>query len=104
MNKKQEDFIKNTNIINEMLSNNRPISEIARLCNLKYETCKRYLIKFGFNFKTNQNRKGINHKELYKSAMYYINNNITINASKLRNKLLKDGIKEAKCECCGLTK
>lgn len=39
----------------------------------------------------------------YIPASYYINNNKPLASDKLKKKLLKEGIKEARCECCGLT-
>lgn len=45
------------------------------------------------------------HYESRKSAMWYIENNKPINAPKLREKLIEEGIKENKCENpeCGIT-
>jgi ribosomal protein L37E len=90
-------------VITKWLNDKKPLTEIARYLNVKYDTLKRFLIKEDIPFETNQNRKGIPHLEIRKTSMYYIENNISISASKLRKKLIEDGLKEYKCECCGLT-
>lgn len=41
--------------------------------------------------------------EQYKSALEYIENNIPIPSHRLKIKLIRDGIKEDKCELCGLS-
>lgn len=45
---------------------------------------------------------GINHKG-YVPASEYFNDHKFIKTSKLKEKLLKEGYKENKCECCGIT-
>lgn len=37
----------------------------------------------------------------YKSALYYINNNIPLNSHKLKLKLIREGLKPDYCEICG---
>ena len=89
--------------IKQMIAENVPLMEIARGLSIKYATLKRHLKRLGVEYSTNQNRKGRPHYESRVSAMYYIENNIPIDAPKLRKKLLEEGIKECKCERCGLT-
>ena len=89
--------------IKQMIVENVPLMEIARELSIKYDTLKRHLKRLGVEYSTNQNRKGRPHYESRVSAMYYIENNIPIDAPKLRKKLLEEGIKECKCERCGLT-
>lgn len=38
-----------------------------------------------------------------RSVEEYLNNSASINSFKLKLRLLKEGIKQAKCECCGIT-
>ena len=100
---KQHIIEENLDEIKKMLSDNTPISEIARWLGVKYDTVIRYLRRLGIPYATNQNRKGKPHYEARTSAMYYIENNIPISAPKLRKKLLDDGIKERVCERCQRT-
>lgn len=93
----------NLDIVKEEISNGKPLMEIARDLGVKYDTLKRHLKRLGVEYATNPHRKGRPHYESRVSAMYYIENNIPIGAPKLRKKLLEEGIKECKCERCGLT-
>ena len=93
----------NLDIVKEEISNGKPLMEIARDLGVKYDTLKRHLKRLDVEYATNPNRKGRPHYESRVSAMYYIENNIPINAPKLRKKLLEEGIKESKCERCGIT-
>ena len=93
----------NLDKIKQMLAESRPIAEIARELCVKYDTLIRYLKKLEIPYGTNQGRKGISHSEQKTTAMYYIENNIPVEAPKLRKKLIEEGIKERKCERCGVT-
>lgn len=80
-----------------------PLAEIARNLGVKYDTLIRHLKRLGVEYATNPNRKGKPHYESRISAMYYIENGIPIGAPILRKKLIEEGIKENKCERCGIT-
>lgn len=68
----------------------------------KQETLNSYLKKMGIEYAGQQNKKGqFKGTNCYKDSVYYIDNNIPISSSKLREKLIRDGIKERKCEICG---
>lgn len=103
MNSKQYIIEDNLERIKELLSDHTPLAQIAKELGVKYDTLLRYLKKLNIPYTTNPNRKGRPHYESRVSAMYYIENNIDISAPKLRKKLIEEGIKEEKCECCGLT-
>lgn len=100
---KLENTIKNLDMVKEMISQNRPIFEISRKLGIKYDTLKAHLKKLGIEYKTNPNRKGIAHKEKRKDSYYYLGTEHYIRAGFLKEKLIEDGIKECKCEKCGLT-
>jgi len=103
MNSKLEYIKENLDIINEMIENNRPKFEIARALGIKYDTLNKNLKLLGIEYAGNPNRKGIPHLEGRKLAEEYFNGNRNVSASTLRSKLINEGIKEEKCECCGLT-
>lgn len=103
MNSKLEYIKSNLGIINEMINNKRPKFEIARALNVKYETLNKYLRELGIEYKGNQSRKGIPHYSERKPISEYLNGNINIQASKLRIRLIEEGLKEEKCENCGNT-
>lgn len=89
--------------IKKMISENMPLMEISREIGVKYNTLVRHLKRLGIDYGTNQNRKGRPHYESRVPAMYYIESGAPISAPKLRKKLIDDGIKENKCEKCGIT-
>ena len=103
MNEKREYIRENLGIINKMIENKRPKFEIARVLGVKYETLNKYLKEFGINYEGNPNRKGIPHLEGRTFMEEYFNGNINVSASTLRRKLIKNGFKDERCECCGLT-
>lgn len=103
MNSKLNYIKENLGIINKMIENKRPKFEIARVLNVKYATLDKYLKKFGIDYKGNPSRKGFSHYSERKDINTYLNGNTTIQASKLRTRLIEEGLKEEKCECCGNT-
>ena len=101
----KQNYLKENEInIITLLNDNTPIAEIARRLSVKYDTLKRYLNKNNIKYNTNPNRTGKPHYESRKSAMYYIENNITIDSKILKKKLIEEGLKERKCECCDMSK
>ena len=91
----------NITLIKELEENNIPLMEVARILGIKYDTLKKHLTTLGINYRKNPNRKGLIHKESRKSLEYILNSNMSNSAKRIR--LIEDGIKEAKCECCGLS-
>ena len=70
----------------------------------KQETLNSYLKKMNIIYSGQQAKKGqYKGGNAYVPAMHYIENNLPISSFKLKNKLIKDGIKENKCECCGIS-
>lgn len=68
----------------------------------KVQTLSTYYRKFGINYKGNQGAKGVKISTRRKSALDIISNPNISNARK-RRKLIEDGLKEERCECCGLS-
>lgn len=91
----------NISLIKEYESNNRPLAEVARRLNVKYDTLKKYLNILGVSYKCNPNRKGLKRPNESKPIEEILWGNST-NAKK-RQILIDRGIKESKCECCGLS-
>ena len=100
----KEEYIKSKlDVIKEMINDNKPKFEIARVVGVKYDTLKKYLKEWGINYTGNQHRKGMPHFEGRTPIEEYLNGNIRVEAHKLRKRLLEEGIKEEKCEKCGCT-
>ena len=68
----------------------------------KQNTLNSYLSKMGIEYAGNQFGTGIKHDPKYKSAIEYIKSSC-VKSQTLKDKLIRDGLKEDACECCGLT-
>lgn len=77
-----------------------PLAEVSRRLAINYDTLKKYLNILEINYQVNQNRKGRPHPEGRVTIEQVLNSN-RCNSSK-RKRLIEEGIKENKCECCGL--
>lgn len=99
----RKDILEKRDLIEKLISENQPNTEIARQLNCKVDTLKSYFKKMGIVYAGNMNRKGKEHKEAYVPASEYFDNTKKISSHKLKLKLIKDGIKEHKCEQCGIT-
>ena len=91
----------NITLIKEYESNNRPLVEVARKLGVKYDTLKKYLNILGISYKCNPNRKGLKRPNEIKPIEELLQGNGS-NVRK-RKVLIERGIKENKCECCGLS-
>lgn len=78
-----------------------PLMEVARNLGIKYDTLKKYLKILNITYRLNPNRKGIKHPESKVSILKILNGNSTNSAK--RRRLIEEGVKEEKCECCGLS-
>ena len=63
----------------------------------------KYLKEMGIKYSGNPNRKGISHPNERTKVNKYLTDNMTTSTSStvIRKKLIEEGIKEEKCECCG---
>lgn len=96
------DILERKEDILRWIEEERPKCYMCEQLHCKQETLNSYLKKMGIEYAGQQNKKG-QHKgsNVYKPASYYIDNNINIQSHKLKEKLIRDGIKENKCELCG---
>lgn len=95
------DILAKKDDILKWVSENLPNAEIARRLNCKVDTLKSYYKIFGISYKGNQNRANMKHHESRKPLQEILNGNSSNSIKRLR--LISDGIKEEKCECCGLS-
>ena len=81
------------------------LGEIAKRLSCKRDTLTSYLKKLDIKYSGQQSRKGQQKgPNKYKDSSYYTYEGAPyIHSSRLREKLIKDGIKEDKCEKCGNT-
>lgn len=81
--------------LKKFMGEQKSLQEISILLGLNRDTLRKYLKQLGIKY------CGTKPKE--HDAKYYLETGAFITASALRKKLLNEGIKEEKCECCGLS-
>jgi len=86
-----------------LVCENKPKAEICRFLQCKPETLDSYLKKWGIEYKGNSARKGIKHLESRTETSLYLSNDRSITSHKLKLRLIEEGYKEHRCECCNLT-
>lgn len=91
----------NIDLIREYEKLRKPLAEVLRTLGIKYDTLKKYLKILNIDYKCNQSRKGLSRPYEQKPLDIVLNGN-SFNARK-REILISRGVKEAKCECCGLS-
>ena len=99
-NRRVDILVRKDDILN-WVSENLPNIEIARRLNCKVDTLKSYYKIFGIDYKGNQGRTNMKHYESRKPIQDLLNGNGSNSYKRFR--LISDGIKEEKCECCGLS-
>lgn len=98
----RKDIIDKNNDILIWVSEKQSNAEIARRLSCKVDTLKKYYKELGIDYKGNQGAKGHKFSSTKKSALEMLNSP-SITNSKKRIRLIEDGIKDNKCECCGLS-
>lgn len=86
------------------VNDNVPKREMCRRLHCDIKTLNRYLTIFGIEYHGKQGwSKGLTYESKhYMSFEDYVSRpNVTICTDKIRRKLLREGLKEAKCERCG---
>ena len=91
---RREDIIK-------WMSEHRSFSYMYNQLKISRDTIRKYIKQINPNYKGNQGLKG-GRRNKRKSALELIKSNSTRNSRK-RERLIEDGLKERKCECCGLS-
>ena len=75
---------------------------ICKQLKCKPETLNSYLEKMNIQYAGNQGGKGIKNSPTYKTALEYSQSSF-VKSYVLKQKLIRDGIKEDKCEICGVS-
>lgn len=97
------DILERKEEILQWIKEERPKCYICQQLKCKPETLNSYLEKMEIEYAGQQNKKGQKKgPQEYRPALYYIENNLPIQSHKLKEKLFRDGIKERKCEICGI--
>lgn len=96
------DILERKEDILRWIEENQSKAFICRELRCKPETLNSYLDKMGIVYAGNPGGKGIKDGVGYKTAEEYIKNT-NVKSHILKAKLIREGIKEPKCEICGLT-
>ena len=99
---KVKDIISRRQDIEQWISENEPHMEIARRLGCARDTLYKAYKVMGIIYGGNMSRKGKKVDPKRKSALDLISNP-NVSNSKKRSRLIEDGIKENRCECCGLS-
>jgi hypothetical protein len=97
----RDDILKRETDIRRWISDERSKSFICRELRCKPLTLESYLTKLGIVYKGSKGRKGSRTAQ-QRPAVSYLYKGSTIKAYELKQKLIRDGIKLAKCESCHL--
>lgn len=95
------DILERKEDILKWISQNQSKAYMCQQLHCKQETLNSYLKKMKINYAGNQSGKGQPDKN-YKTAEEYIKST-DVKSSKLKEKLIRDGLRENKCELCGIS-
>ena len=98
----RKDIVDRKQEILNWIDENQSKSFMCRELKCKPETLESYLKKFGITYNGNKGLKGKKINTKYVQALDYIKGSF-VSAHKLKLKMIRDGIKEHKCECVDKT-
>lgn len=98
------DILERKEEILQWITEEQPKSYMCQQLGCKQETLNSYLKKMDIEYAGQQNKKSQQKgSNVYRPAEYYFDNKQPIASAKLKEKLFKDGLKEEKCELCGIS-
>lgn len=95
------DILEREQEIRQWISENQSKAFISKQLKCKQETLNAYLKKMNIDYNGNQSHKGQQVLRIYKLALEYIESDSIVKSCTLKQKLIRDGLKENKCELCG---
>lgn len=95
------DILQQKEQILQWIEEKRSKSYICQQLDCKADTLNSYLKKMGIEYAGQSGQGG--GTPFYKPASYYLGTSNFIKSSSLKQKLIKDGLKEDKCEICGVS-
>ena len=97
------DILEKKDQILQWIQENKSKSFMSKELGCKPETLKKYIEIMDIVYVGNQSGKGIPKPRPNKMTLEdYLENSLDIQTNKIRKKLLEEGLKVHKCECCGL--
>ena len=98
----RSDILEKKNQILIWIDENKSKAFIAKELGCKQETLNKYLEKMGIEYAGNQSGKGQPKRKQKMTLEDYLENSEDIQTNKVRKKILEEGLKPHRCECCGL--
>lgn len=102
MPKLRTDILARKEEIEQWISEHQSKAFMCKELQCKPETLNSYLQKMGIIYQGNQSGKGFPDEKSYKTAEEYAQS-INVKSHRLLEKMIRDGIREDKCEICGVT-
>lgn len=99
---RRTDILERKNDILKWIEQHQSKAFICRELHCKPETLNSYLKQMDIQYGGNPGMKGFAHDTQYKPASEYIKNDL-VKSHVLKQKLIKERIKEDKCEICGVS-
>lgn len=99
----REDILEREEEIRQWVSERKSKAQIAKELKCNPKTVNSILEKLGLKYEGNQSGKGASKPKHEMTLLEYLRESKDIQSNKIRLKLLKEGYKEYRCECCGLT-
>ena len=97
----RSDILEKKDKILKWIAENQTNNYIALQLHCKVDTLKLYYKKMGIQYNGNKGGKGIKCSPFRKSALEYLKSSC-VKSYILKKKLVEDGLKEDKCEICGI--
>ena len=97
----RSDILEKKDQIIEWVSQNKSKAFMSKELSCKQETLNRYLKIMNIEYEGNQAGKGMVKSREKWDLETYLANSTDIQTNKVRNKILEEGIKPYRCECCG---
>lgn len=98
----RSDIFEKKDQILKWIEENQSKAYISSQLNCKQETLNRYLKLMDIEYSGNQSGKGKTKNKTKMNLAEYLENSEDIQTNKIRKKILEEGIKPHKCDCCGL--
>lgn len=98
----RSDIFEKKDQILKWIEENQSKAYISSQLNCKQETLNRYLKLMDIEYSGNQSGKGKTKNKTKMTLAEYLENSEDIQTNKIRKKILEEGIKPHKCDCCGL--
>lgn len=99
----RKDILNYKNEILDFISQEKPKAEICRFLHCKPQTLDRYLNILEINYEGNMGRKNITRIKSKNPIEFFLKKDKATSSHRLKLRLLKDGVKEHRCEICNLT-